>query len=109
MKSGPSAFQLSAARNAPVLLRGFAAPFFPPLPRPLEVPHATPEPHEKDAFRLRPRFPPAETQGSGQSNGAEISTGRGMAHVASLPLTFAIMTLLTTLDAFDTCCACRAS
>jgi hypothetical protein len=106
---GPSAFQSSAARNAPVLLRGFAAPFFPPLPRPLEDPRVEVEPREKDAFRPKPRFPPVVTQGSGQSNGAKISKGQRMAHVVSLPLTFTIMTLLTALDTFGTCCARCAS
>lgn len=67
----------SAARNAPVLLRGFAVDFF-PLLRPLEVPRLELEPREYDAFRLKPRPPladPVETQGSGQSGQAKISTG----------------------------------
>src|SRR5579863_5253325 len=73
-----AAFQSSAAPNVPILLRGFAAPFFPPLPLPLPRPRAAPrvepEPREKDAFRLKPWFPPVETQGSGQSNQVKIST-----------------------------------
>ncbi len=53
--------------------------FFPPLPRPLEVPRVELEPRENDAFRLKPRPPlpdPVDTQGSGQSDRANISTGR---------------------------------
>ena len=68
----------SAARNAPVLLRGFVVVFF-PLLRPLEVPRVELEPRENDAFRPKPRPPlvdPVETQGSGQSGQAKISTGR---------------------------------
>jgi hypothetical protein len=67
----------SAARNTPVLLRGFVAAFFPPLPRPLEPPRVELEPRENDAFRLKPRPPlldPVETQGSGQSDRVKIST-----------------------------------
>jgi hypothetical protein len=66
----------SAARNAPVLLRGFVVVLF-PLPRPLDVPRV--ELRENDAFRLKPRPPlldPVETQGSGQSGQAKISTRR---------------------------------
>src|SRR6201999_975109 len=70
--SGSSSFQSSAARKAPVLLLGFAALFLPPLPRPFEAPRVEPDPREKDAFRLKPRFPPVETQGSGQSDQDQI-------------------------------------
>jgi hypothetical protein len=81
--SEPLAFQFqssatrSAARNTLVLpvLRDFAAPLFPPFPRPLEAPRVEPEPREKDAFRLEPRLSPTETQRSGQSDQAKISTG----------------------------------
>ena len=66
----------SAARNTPVLLRGFVAAFFPPLPRPLEPPRVELEPRENDAFRPKPRpLPdPVETQGSGQSDRVKVST-----------------------------------
>ncbi len=81
IRSEPLAFQSSAARSAarntlvlPVL-RDFAAPLFPPFPRPLEAPRVEPEPREKDAFRLEPRLSPTETQRSGQSDEAKISTG----------------------------------
>ena len=59
----------SAARNAPVLLRGFVVVFF-PLLRPFEVPRVELEPRENEAFRLKPRplEDPVETQGSGQSS-----------------------------------------
>lgn len=65
-KSSASQGHSSAAPNAPVLLRGFVAALFPPLPRPLEVARVELEPW-KDALRLKPRLPLVETQGSGQS------------------------------------------
>jgi len=71
----------SAARNAPVLLRGFVVVFFPPLLRPFEVPRDELEPRENDAFRLGPRplVGPVETQGSGQS--VQVKLARGGSHL----------------------------